>query len=245
MYISIFAPFFLNFRLTAEPNPAIWCGVNMSEDEYLKCRCKECGNNIEYPASSARDTIACPHCGEWTELEAPEDPDEPKAVVNVAALALWVALPLLLLAGIVFFVHHKTAVTATQAPPPAPVKVAVKPAPPPPSALTNVPPAPAAQQPPAKPRPKSLADLKVGEVKVEKAKEGNLTFAVGTVTNDSDYQHFGVRIELELISLQGSKIGNATDYISILEPHKEWHIHAIVTETKAVAARVVSLKEQQ
>src|ERR1700744_2612943 len=74
---------------------------------YLKCTCKECGNHIEFPASSLRDTIPCPHCGEWTELVLPGQVVEQKQDTNIAALALWILLPIAVVAGLVIFIHHK------------------------------------------------------------------------------------------------------------------------------------------
>jgi hypothetical protein len=216
--------------------------------EYLTCVCKECGNSIEFPASSARDTISCPHCGEWTELVGPEEPAEESSSINLLSLALWIALPIILLVGVVVFVHHKNSSTAENKPLPPIVKETVKPAPPVVIAPTNGTPTNDTSdvtQAPAKPRPKAFSDLKVSPVVIEKPKEGKLIYAMGTVTNDSDYQRFGVKVQLDLIGVQGGKIGTTQDYISILEPHKEWHFRALMTEPKAVAARVGTLKEEE
>jgi hypothetical protein len=211
--------------------------------EYLTCVCKECGNSIEFPASSARDTISCPHCGEWTELVGPEEPAEEGSSVNLLTLALWIALPIILLVGVVLFVHYKKSSTADNKPPPPAVKEVVKPVSPPAAVVpTNAAPT---NDTPAKPRPKAFSDLKASPVVIEKSKEGKLIYAMGTVTNDSDYQRFGVKIQLDLIGVQGGKIGTTQDYLSILEPHKEWHFHALVIEPKAVAARLGSLKEEE
>jgi hypothetical protein len=221
-----------------------------SESEYLKCTCKECGNHIEFPATSARDTVPCPHCGEWTELVTDDDaePEEEGTSIKLATLLLWVGLPLVVIIGFVLFNRHKTTSSLTQ-PPPA---VAVKPVTPPVVKVapvsTNPEPtvvAPVVTQAPGPPRAKSHADLKTSEITLEKSKEGNLSYAVGTVKNDSDHQRFGLRIEVDLISVKGSKIGTAKDYLAILEPRKEWHFHALIAEPKVVAARLASLKEDE
>ena len=164
-----------------------------------------------------------------------------------------IALPIILLVGVVAFAHISKnlpqLLQKSQTEPPPVVKEAVKPAPPPVAvaptnaAATND--TPAAPQVPAKPRPKAFSDLKVSPVTLEKPKEGKLIYAMGTVTNDSDFQRFGVKVELDLIGAQGDKIGTTQDYLSILEPHKEWHFHALVIESKAVAARLGSLKEEE
>jgi ribosomal protein S27E len=220
-----------------------------SESEFLKCTCKECGNHIEFPATSARDTVPCPHCGEWTELVTPEDADQEEKTTSIklTTLLLWVGLPLLVIIGVVVIGRHKTASSHTPTPPP----VAVKPVAPPiikaAPAPTNAEPAvePVVTQAPGPPRPKSHADLKTSEITLEKSKEGNLSYAVGTVKNDSDHQRFGLRIEVDLISVKGSRIGVAKDYLAILEPHKVWHFHALIAEPKVVAARLASLKEDE
>ena len=213
----------------------------MSEPEYLKCACKECGNNIEFPPSSVRTTINCPHCNQWTELLVPEIP-RAKRNVNLGSLAIvvWVLLILGLVAAGAFWLHHSKQTAKTQPEPTPLVKVT-----PQPNVKPAITPTNSAPQVPAKSKPKSHEDLKVGDIQLEKTKGNSLIYAVGTVKNDSDFQRFSVRIELDLISLKGSKIGTATDYLPILEPHKDWQFHAMVTEPKAVAAIVSSLNEEE
>ena len=94
-------------------------------------------------------------------------------------------------------------------------------------------------------RKKSASDLKVGEVKLEKTKGSSLVYAVGTVKNDSDYQRFGVRIELDLFNQKGTKIGTTQDYIAILEPRREWQFRALIPDSKTVTAKVATLKEEE
>jgi hypothetical protein len=94
--------------------------------------------------------------------------------------------------------------------------------------------------------PKSIDDLKPGFVTLEKAKAGNLTYAVGTIKNHSDQQRFGVKVELELTDARGNPAGKASDYTQVIEPHQEWRFRALVVDTgrtKAVTARVSSIKE--
>jgi len=92
---------------------------------------------------------------------------------------------------------------------------------------------------------KSASDLKVSEVQLEKTKGSSLVYAVGTVKNESDYQRFGVRIELDLFNQNGAKLGTSKDYIAILEPRREWQFRALIPDPKAVSAKVATLKEEE
>src|SRR6185369_9426185 len=40
-------------------------------DSYLKCSCRTCGGHIEFPANMAGMSVACPHCGQNTDLYSP------------------------------------------------------------------------------------------------------------------------------------------------------------------------------
>ena len=221
----------------------------MSDDEpeFFKCPCKECGNNIEFPESSARSTITCPHCGEWTELTAPKE--SAKTTINLGP-ALMILCPLLLFLVIAGAIHHFQYATPPKTDHSKPLPIAKsepKPVPKPVVAPTNPPTQIATQavvQAPIVHRPKSPADLKAGEVTLEKSKGSSLVYAIGEVQNDSEYQRFSVRIELELISLKGAKLGTAADYKAIIEPHQTWHFHALIPDPKTVAAKLHSLTEE-
>lgn len=215
----------------------------MSDDNtYLRCSCKECGNHLEFPASAMGTVVACPHCGEWTEL-SPEESQAPPAESSEASAASrnWL-LPALCLvvvligiaAGGFLFLHNR-AKTAPQ--PPPPIKVTALPSNPPP-----VKPAPAKPAVPVK-RQKSLDDLKVSPVQLEKAKVGSLVYAVGIITNASEFQRFGVQVELDLFGKNGKKLGIAKDYKDIIEPNKEWQFHALIPDPRTVSAKISSIKE--
>lgn len=92
--------------------------------------------------------------------------------------------------------------------------------------------------------PKSITDLKPGTISLEKAKGSSLVYAVGILRNDSVHQRFGVNIELELTDARGSKAGTAKDYRAVLEPRQEWRFRALVLDSKAVAAKVSSIREE-
>lgn len=54
-----------------------------------KCSCGHCGNHLEFPIDGAGAFIACPHCGEQTQLtlEAPPRSDRPSAGELLAGFA--------------------------------------------------------------------------------------------------------------------------------------------------------------
>jgi hypothetical protein len=223
----------------------------MGEIAYCKCPCKECGNNIEFPAYAARTTVPCPHCGQWTELLLPETVVERKRM-DLGTIAIICCA--LLVAGYALWMqfHKKPAEDDSVRAPvvkvvPKPVaKVVVVPTNLPP---TNVPPpivvTQAVVQAPVTPtKPKSPDDLKIGKVELEKTPGNSLVYAVGTVKNNSDWQRFGVKIELDLLDAKGDKIGNSQDYKDILEPHQDWQFRALIPNKRTASAKVTSLKEQ-
>ena len=93
--------------------------------------------------------------------------------------------------------------------------------------------------------PKSIGDLKVGPITLEKSKGSSLVYAVGVLRNDSGHQRFGVNLELELTDARGNKAGTAKDYRAVLEPRQEWRFRALVLDSKAVSARVAAIREEE
>lgn len=151
---------------------------------------------------------------------------------------LWIALPLLVLAGTAAFifkdrlarpqspmVNENSSATNLETP-----KVAA-------SAPTNVPAPPKVT--------KSIDDLKVGPITLEKSKGSSLVYAVGVMRNDSSHQRFGLNLELELTDARGNKAGTAKDYRAVLEPRKEWRFRALVLDSKAVSAKVAAIREEE
>jgi hypothetical protein len=210
----------------------------MNEDEYLKGTCKECGNHIEFPPSAAGTTVACPHCGEWTELNADNAAVEEQPTSKFPILLALIGCVVVVGAVGAFLFLRAHSKNLAEAPIPAPTKVVATP--------TNLPPTNAALAKPVvvEKKQKSLDDLKPSVVQLEKAKVGNLVYAVGTITNASEYQRFGVKVELELFNKNGKKIGSTTDYKDIIEPNREWPFHAMVLDPKTTSAKVSSVKEE-
>jgi hypothetical protein len=92
---------------------------------------------------------------------------------------------------------------------------------------------------------KSIDDLKVGPITLEKAKGSSLVYAVGVLRNDSSHQRFGVNLELELTDARGNKAGSAKDYRAVLEPRQEWRFRALVLDSKAVSGKVAAIREEE
>jgi ribosomal protein S27E len=216
----------------------------MAETNYFKCACKECGNHIEFPASTTGTTVTCPHCGQWTELQLPQKPTAGKSFNPGMAAVIGCVVIAAGLAG--WFYHWKTTSANESATAPM-IKEVVKPAPEAGVARTNPEPAVVTQavvEADTTPRPKSHADLKAGKIQLEKTPGNSLVYAVGTVKNDSAYQRFGVKIELDLFNRDGAKIDATQDYKDIIEPHQVWHFRALIPDTKTVSAKLAALTEQ-
>ena len=95
-------------------------------------------------------------------------------------------------------------------------------------------------------KPKSPADLKIGNVEIDQPKGSGLRYAVGTLKNDSDHSRYGVTIEVTLFDKSSQPLpAKASDYLQMLEPRKEWRFRALVVDSKAVSAKVSSVREEE
>jgi ribosomal protein S27E len=203
----------------------------MAESNFLKCSCQKCGRHIEFPATGAGAIIGCPHCGAQTLLIS----DSPRAAIPpttrrfTPALVLFsVLLILVLVSGILVVVIHlskkqkETVVSESK----TPVQV-------------------------ESPKERSLlpgdsrSDFNIGKISLQKTEGSGLVYAVGTIKNALDRQRFGVRIELNLLDEQDQNIGVASDYASVIEPHKEWQFKALLAQPKTVKVTVADITEQQ
>lgn len=195
----------------------------MSDPEYLKCSCQNCGEHLEFPANSVGEQIACPHCGAQTKLDPTETlPGTPRSKVGIIAGSILVILALVATAMALYFFKMRKVpdrgsipviTTGTNA---AVEKYSLE-----------------------------LHEFQIGPISLKKAENGGLVHAVGTVKNDTDRQRFGVKITLDLLNAEGAKIGSASDYLAILEPHQDWQFKALLTEPKAVAAKLTNIEEQK
>ncbi len=88
------------------------------------------------------------------------------------------------------------------------------------------------------PVPKDWNGFQAGPVKLEKVGEGSLVYAVGTLTNTSDQQRFGVTVLVDLFDGTGGKIGAAKDYAQSIDAGKAWQFRAMVVDRGAVKAEI-------
>lgn len=240
----------------------------MSESKHLKCPCEHCGSSIEFPGHGIGMQIDCPHCSRKTRLLAPPAIEEAAPVNhdNVDATQqeiptqpgtstltqhegkdtgrggnkVWIAVTIgVLAAGTAgFFVLRRNA----SEPAPAEHSTTTTLASPPNPAASPV---PEAKDSALAKAAKSLDDLKVGAIRLEKAKGSSLVYAVGVMRNASDLQRFGVNIELELTDAGGKKVGTAKDYRDVIEPRQDWRFRALVLDSKAVSASVAQIREEE
>ena len=105
--------------------------------------------------------------------------------------------------------------------------------------------APVPQSPPKPVDPIAAAGFRASPVTLDQGEGSSIVYAVGTVSNLTNRQRFGVRIELELLDASSNKVGNASDYRATLEPNEEWRFRALVVEKKTASARVATIKEDK
>lgn len=217
----------------------------MSEFDHLKCPCQQCGGAIEFPGDDLGQLAICPHCDAETMLSdgaTLETPDGSHANDSAPSSSkqkfLWIAVAALALTGATawFLFKGRPGAPASRVNEPRSAtnldaaQVAA-------NALTNEAAFPKA--------PKSIDDLKVGPIALEKSKGSSLVYAVGVMKNDSTHQRFGVNLELELTDARGNKAGTAKDYRAVLEPRQEWRFRALVLDSKAVSAKVAAIREEE
>jgi hypothetical protein len=208
-------------------------------ESFAKGACQHCGGHIEFPIRAAGQNICCPHCDKPTLLSLNQTARKRTYLpFAIAAGALAAAC------GAYFYFSPKGAqhVAATSIQPvqttnASPVQ---------PSNAGPVIPAPAPVPPPKpEPPPDPWHQFKPGAVALEKTGDGRLVYAVGTLTNATTRQRFGVKVELDVLDEQRNKIGSATDYTDVIEPGKVWKFRAMVTDKTAAAAKLTKVKEQE
>ena len=146
----------------------------MQPESYLRCPCKNCGGNVEFPEEGIGQSIACPHCGEETELVRCVVTSFKKNSPRKRTLLFAGLIPLALAAAIAFGFF-----AARQQPEPAtkPVETASE------TQAEDVPTSINLGKSPAS----AWNDLKPGKVTLEKA-GSRLIYAVGAIRNESDRQ---------------------------------------------------------
>jgi predicted cation transporter len=89
------------------------------------------------------------------------------------------------------------------------------------------------------------AGFEVSAIALEKGQGSAGIFAVGTVVNTSSRPRSRVTVEFDLVDARGEKVEVARAYRPTLEAGAKWEIKVPVAEdTKAVSARLASIKEE-
>ncbi len=191
----------------------------------LRGECQHCGGAIEFHAEHTGSTAECPHCGQQTELLLAPPPEESSPLQKKAIVFTVIAILILsggLVAANIALKRAKRLQTQRQQ-------------------ATQV-----EQAKPAAPADPFVAQgFRVSSVTVEQGQGSSLVYAVGTVTNASNRQRFGVKVELELFAADGSKAGVASDYLKVLEPNAVWKFRALAVDKRTTMARIAAIKEAQ
>lgn len=191
----------------------------------LRGECQHCGGAIEFHAEHTGSTAECPHCGQQTELMLALPPEEKSPLQKKAIVFTVIAIVILgggLLAANSALKRAKHLQTQRQ---------------------------PATQVEPARPAisadPFAAQGFRVSPVTVEQGQGSSLVYVVGSITNASNRQRFGVKVELELFAADGSKLGAASDYQKVLEPNAAWKFRALAVDKRTAIAKIAAIKEAQ
>ena len=192
----------------------------MQPTEFSKCECRHCAGHIEFPVAAAGETIACPHCGQPTEL-----PTMVKAGRKFwrNLLVIWTALVVVTVVIVEMRTPKKSTVVA------APEKII--------PAATSAPAAP--------PDELTTNGFGIAAFKLEKTPGSSLVYVTGSLRNLDAKQRFGVKIIFGLLATNQTSVGTASDYAPTLEANGRWKFKALVMETKAATATLDSIREDQ
>jgi hypothetical protein len=212
----------------------------MSQTEsFAKCSCQHCGGHIEFPTAGAGQTIPCPHCN-WPTLlalpqTAPVEVGGGRAARKRIYMAFAIAAGVVAAAGVGSYLYLNSGNSRPMDTMPGrPIQ------------SSNASSAASTPVPPPKPKPPSdpWHGLKPSKVTLDKKGDSPLIYAIGTLTNDTTRQRFGVKVELDVLDAHRNKLGSASDYTDVIEPGKEWKFRAMVTDKSATSVKLTSVKEQ-
>ena len=248
----------------------------MSDSGYLKCACTHCQGHIEFPAHARGITVTCPHCGIETKLEAgglvaapvvgtvppPADAasgeaDRRRTTADAAAglrskrtlkvvASVCTCLIVLGLIGlkawrsfrkiepVLEIVKEKP---KTGESPEKPTKIASPIVTPPTSELVfkGIPPS-----------RKPGEDLQVLSFEVQKARDGNLQYIVGVLTNHAAKQYFNVKVGFDVTRKDGKTGDPASDLVRNLAPNAAITFKANVIGTApAASAKLTKLEGEK
>jgi predicted RNA-binding Zn-ribbon protein involved in translation (DUF1610 family) len=207
----------------------------------LKCVCRHCNGRISFPSNAVGATIPCPHCGKETVLNAPgvsaaapraagSPPAPPSAAAPARAKVPTPPVPsqeelseaparkkggggkkVMLIVGILLALGLVAGGVVFF--------------------LKNKSGGGMSLLGPK-------VELEVVSYELQKNQGTSLVYVTGKVRNNTDIQHTSVRVDFKLFDAADKQIGNASDYIMILEPKQEWDFKALVVEPEVAKVEV-------
>jgi hypothetical protein len=198
----------------------------MSNRNFVKGECRQCGGHLEFSTGDAGETIPCPHCGQPTELAAPILAGKNNAFRRRLAIAVAILVAAAVPSAMLLSGKKNSG--------------AISPTPPIPTVISN---ATAVQT--NLPVEEQTNDFAILPFKLEKTPGSSLVYVTGTIRNLSSRQRFGVKVEFGLFDTNDTAIGTATDYQSVFDPNGDWHFKALVMESKAASVRFNSILEDR
>ena len=205
----------------------------MNRTKHLKGHCQSCGGHIELPAEAVGLSLDCPHCGKATELllaAPPEEPMVPRRTIVWAVVTVFILLLGLAAALVALNRAERKAAAKQQTGKPSHAGSGV-------NAQDTL--------PPGQPDLVTRAGFSASEITLQKLPDSGLVYALGTLTNASARQRFGVKVNLDLFDAGGQKVGGATDYQPMIEPNGQWRFKALVVERKAATAKITAVQEER
>jgi hypothetical protein len=193
----------------------------MNPTKRLTCLCGECGGSIQAPAELVGTVTPCPRCGKQTELKLAvslEEPAVPRKVIiwTVVAVVVLALGVIVPVAGLKHFEKLAARQKGRAAAAPGAMDAA------------------------------TAAGFDISVFSLEPGPGSNGVYAVGTVVNTSNNARLRVTLELDLLDAGGRKVGIVRGYRPALDPGAKWQVKVpFEGATKAVSARVASIKEGQ
>ena len=210
--------------------------VSVSAQANLKCACRHCHGRISFPPTAAGSSIACPHCGKETLLNAPgvsaaapaqapqaAAPARPKVasppvpteeeVTEAPAKKGGGKKKMMIIVGVLLAV----AVLAG-------------------GAFVMFKKKGGTAGGPSLFGPKE--DLQVLSYEMQKNPGTSLVYVTGNVKNNTEVLHTSVRVDFKLFDAEGKQVGITSDYIMELGGGKEWPFKALVVEPGVVKVEV-------
>jgi len=206
--------------------------------KYLKGPCGRCGGRLEFPADAIGTVVDCPHCGNPTELQLEAFPDDKTVIPRRGLIYALIAAIILCagLAGAIAALKRAERMVARQREQAAAAAHA---------SSTNTPTTESSIPDDPALAAAVEAGFQISRITLERTPGSSLVYAVGTVKNLTAKQRFAVKVELEVLDSTGTRLTPAKDYQQVIEPNGQWNFRALVTDSKAVVARLAAIREER